>query len=199
VLARRSLSRSDEVAYYLAYAPCETSVAELVRVAGSRWAIEECLQAAKNECGLDQYEVRRYVGWYRHITLSMLAHAFLAAMAARAFERGAEESVRPPSRPSSWQKSGDCWTLPCRLRGDWHTQLPRCRRSPTPPSRLRSSERTPIASTPSSALQLHAPVRSAEMRRFTITAEYHEVALRIRSFRTLGKHAVMVTVPVVFG
>lgn len=47
-----------------------------MRVAGARWAIEECFQAAKNECGLDQYEVRRYVGWYWHITLAMLAHAY---------------------------------------------------------------------------------------------------------------------------
>ncbi|MFJ8159214.1 IS701 family transposase, partial [Streptomyces sp. NPDC094468] len=82
VLARRSLARPEEVAYYLAFAPADTVVAELVRVAGARWAIEECFQAAKNECGLDQYEVRRYVGWYRHITLAMLAHAFLAAMTA---------------------------------------------------------------------------------------------------------------------
>jgi SRSO17 transposase len=118
VIARRSLSRPEEIAYYLAYAPRETTVTELVRVAGSRWAIEECFQAAKNECGLDQYEVRRYVGWYRHITLSMLAHAFLAAMAARAFERGAEESVPPPSRPSPWQKSGDSWTLPVPRKHD---------------------------------------------------------------------------------
>ncbi|MFC5075780.1 IS701 family transposase [Kitasatospora cinereorecta] len=82
VLARRSLARPEEIAYYLAFAPADAAVAELVRVAGARWAIEECFQAAKNECGLDQYEVRRYVGWYRHITLAMLAHAFLAAMTA---------------------------------------------------------------------------------------------------------------------
>nr|WP_267717360.1 hypothetical protein [Streptomyces sp. CoH17] len=81
-LARRSIRRPDEIAYYLAYAPHQTTVQELVRVAGARWAIEECFQAAKNECGLDQYEVRRYVGWYRHITLAMLAHAFLAASTA---------------------------------------------------------------------------------------------------------------------
>lgn len=80
VLARRSLARPEEIAYYLAFAPTQATVSELVRVAGARWAIEECFQAAKNECGLDQYEVRRYVGWYRHITLAMLAHAFLAAM-----------------------------------------------------------------------------------------------------------------------
>ncbi|GAA4936868.1 IS701 family transposase [Streptomyces coeruleoprunus] len=58
-LARRGIRRPDEIAYYLAYAPL---VQELVRIAGTRWAIEECFQAAKNECGLDQYEVRRYVG-----------------------------------------------------------------------------------------------------------------------------------------
>ncbi|MBP2056089.1 hypothetical protein J2Z21_009106 [Streptomyces griseochromogenes] len=63
VLARRRLAGADEIAYYLAYAPGGTSVADLVRVAGSRWAIEEAFQAAKNECGLDQYEVRRYPGW----------------------------------------------------------------------------------------------------------------------------------------
>ncbi|MFI2430404.1 IS701 family transposase [Streptomyces sp. NPDC018693] len=89
VLARRSLARPDEIAYYLAYAPAGTPVAELVWIAGARWAIEEAFQAAKNECGLDQYEVRRHPGWYRHITLAMLAHAFLAAMAAAAgTERG---------------------------------------------------------------------------------------------------------------
>jgi hypothetical protein len=79
VLARRSLARPDEIVYYLAYAPGGTAVTELVRIAGTRWAIEEVFQAAKNECGLDQYEVRRYPGWYRHITLAMLAHAYLAA------------------------------------------------------------------------------------------------------------------------
>ncbi|MDQ0957318.1 SRSO17 transposase [Streptomyces sp. B4I13] len=84
---------------------------ELVRVAGTRWAIEECFQAAKNECGLDQYEVRRYVGWYRHITLAMLAHAFLAAMSAQAVEKG-DPSVRMPrSSRSLWQKCGDSWQL----------------------------------------------------------------------------------------
>ena len=115
VLARRSLARPDEIAYYLAYAPAGTTVAELVRIAGSRWAIEEAFQAAKNECGLDQYEVRRYPGWYRHITLAMLAHAFLAAMAAQAGPKGAAETVPAPSHRSPWRKSGDSWQLahPC--------------------------------------------------------------------------------------
>lgn len=89
VLARRSLKRPDELAYYLAYAPVGTTVEKLVSVAGSRWAIEECFQSAKGQCGLDEYEVRRYPGWYRHITLAMLAHSFLAAMAIAEIERGA--------------------------------------------------------------------------------------------------------------
>lgn len=112
VLARRSLARPEEIAYYLAFAPADAAVAELVRVAGARWAIEECFQAAKSECGLDQYEVRRLVGWYRHITLAMLAHAFLAAMAAHALEKGAAETVRAASFPSAWQKFDGSWTLP---------------------------------------------------------------------------------------
>ncbi|GLF95188.1 hypothetical protein SYYSPA8_12845 [Streptomyces yaizuensis] len=110
-LARRSIRRPDEIAYYLAYAPLETTAHQLVRIAGARWAIEECFQAAKNECGLDQYEVRRYVGWYRHITLAMLAHAFLAATAQQARAKGAEP-VRPtgPLR-SPWRRFGDSWQL----------------------------------------------------------------------------------------
>jgi SRSO17 transposase len=112
VLARRSLIRPEEIAYYLAFAPQEAAVAELVRVAGTRGVIEECFQAAKNECGLDEYEVRRYVGWYRHITLAMLAHSFLAAMAAQALERGVEETVQAASSPSPWQKYGGSWILP---------------------------------------------------------------------------------------
>ena len=58
--------------------PADTSLVGLVRVAGIRWAIEEASRQAKGEVGLDHYEVRRWPGWYRHITLAMLAHAFLA-------------------------------------------------------------------------------------------------------------------------
>ena len=50
---------------------------ELVKVAGIRWAIEECFEEAKGVVGLDQYEVRKWEGWYRHVTLAMLAHAYL--------------------------------------------------------------------------------------------------------------------------
>ena len=75
-----------------------TTVEHLVRVAGMRWPVGEAFQAAKNECGLDQYEARRYTGWMRHITLAMLAHAFLAVIAADAAAKGAEKD--PASRPT---------------------------------------------------------------------------------------------------
>ena len=57
--------------------PAETTLADLIAVAGARWAIEESFQTAKGEVGLDHYQVRRYDAWYRHITLACLAHAYL--------------------------------------------------------------------------------------------------------------------------
>lgn len=111
MLARRSITDDLQIAYYLAYGPADTDAAELIRVAGARWAIEECFQAAKNETGLDQYEVRRYPGWYRHVTLAMLAHAFLAVQAADAAERGAPQAINPWSSTCQWRKSEGSWQL----------------------------------------------------------------------------------------
>jgi SRSO17 transposase len=81
LLVRRSISKPTELAYYICHSTYPVPVAELVRVAGSRWAVEETFQFAKNETGLDHYQVRKYHAWYRHITLSMLAAAFLAVTA----------------------------------------------------------------------------------------------------------------------
>jgi SRSO17 transposase len=94
LLVRRSISKPEELAYYVCFGPAETSLEELVRVAGMRWAIEESFEEAKGEVGLDQYEVRRWVGWYRHITLVLLAHAFLAVSRAKAGEKGGGFSVK---------------------------------------------------------------------------------------------------------
>jgi SRSO17 transposase len=77
LLARRSLSQPTELAYYRVFAPNETPLPEVVRAAGSRWVIEESFQRAKGEVGLDQYEVRGWTAWHRHITLALLAHAYL--------------------------------------------------------------------------------------------------------------------------
>jgi SRSO17 transposase len=85
LLVRRSLAPGEkgelELAFFLCWSPRPVTLAELVAVAGARWAVEDCFAEAKNETGLDHYQVRRYRAWYRHITLSMLAHAFLAVTA----------------------------------------------------------------------------------------------------------------------
>jgi hypothetical protein len=66
---------------------------DLIRIAGSRWAIEECFQSAKQECGLDDYQVRRYPGWHRHMTLAMAAaHACLTVLRARELDTGRAET-----------------------------------------------------------------------------------------------------------
>jgi SRSO17 transposase len=74
--------------------PAGTTLTELVTVAGTRWAIEETFQGAKNETGLDHYQVRDYTAWYRHITLAMLAHAYLTVTRAAA-KKGAPAPEQP--------------------------------------------------------------------------------------------------------
>ena len=88
LLVRRSIAKPGELAYYVCFGPESTTLEELVRVAGTRWTIEECFEEAKGEVGLDQYEVRKWDGWYRHITLAMLAHACLAVVRQQASEQG---------------------------------------------------------------------------------------------------------------
>lgn len=80
LLARRSVNDPTELAYYLALAPWETTLEEMAVVAATRYTVEQCIEEAKGETGLDHYEVRHWSSWYRHITLSMLAHAWLAAI-----------------------------------------------------------------------------------------------------------------------
>jgi SRSO17 transposase len=80
LLIRRKLAHPEAFTFYLTLAPEATGLSDLVRVAGTRWTIEACFEAAKGEVGLDQYEVRSWTGWHRHITLAMLAHAHLAVL-----------------------------------------------------------------------------------------------------------------------
>jgi SRSO17 transposase len=94
LLVRRSISKSTELAFYICHTRHPVPLAELVRVAGSRWSVEETFQFAKNETGLDHYQVRKYDAWYRHITLAMLAAAFLAVTAHA--ERVRDEKGAPP-------------------------------------------------------------------------------------------------------
>jgi SRSO17 transposase len=84
LLIRRRCEAPHERACYLCRGPARTPLRELVRAAGARWPVEECFERGKGECGLDHYEVRSWVGWYRHVTLSLLALAVLAAVRRRA-------------------------------------------------------------------------------------------------------------------
>jgi len=118
LLIRRSLAQPHEVAFYLTHAADGTALADLVRVAGTRWTIEACFpprtglrpagdpgfEAAKGEVGLDQYEVRSWTGWHRHVTLAMLAHAYLAAL--RKVAVGGRAHARPHGRAAPAHRPG---------------------------------------------------------------------------------------------
>jgi SRSO17 transposase len=94
LLARRSISDPTEIAYYVCYGPRRSGLVDLAWIAGSRWRVEECFQQAKNEAGLDHYQVRTYRAWYAHITLSMLALAWLAAVKAQATKGAAATTTQ---------------------------------------------------------------------------------------------------------
>jgi SRSO17 transposase len=98
LLVRRSLQPDGkgvlELAFYRCWSPRPVTLAELVAVAGARWGVEDCFAEAKGEAGLDHYQVRKYRAWYRHVTLSMLAHAFLAVAA-----RDSRPGPPPPRDP----------------------------------------------------------------------------------------------------
>ena len=98
LLVRRSVAKPEELAYYVCFGPAETALEELVRVAGIRWTTLECFEEAKGQVGLDQYEVRKWDGWYRHITLAMLAHAYLTVIRHQALEQGKKGDVTAPMR-----------------------------------------------------------------------------------------------------
>jgi SRSO17 transposase len=105
-LIRRSID-DGELAFYHCYNPHHANFGELVGVAGARWPIEECFGSAKNETGLDNYQVRTWNAWHRHITLAMLTHTFLAVTAHHAKKRGANTphnqtspKIHPTPRPN---------------------------------------------------------------------------------------------------
>jgi hypothetical protein len=83
LLIRRSIADPTDLAFYVTFGPHLTELYELAAVAGLRWTIEECFQSAKGETGLDHCEARSWHGWHRHMTLSMIALAFLAGLRAR--------------------------------------------------------------------------------------------------------------------
>jgi SRSO17 transposase len=97
LLVRRSIGQQPELKYHRSNAPAEAPLAKLAAVRGTRWTIEEDIQSAKGECGLDEYETRGWVGWHHHTALSLLALAFLVLQKQRLGEkRGADERARSP-------------------------------------------------------------------------------------------------------
>jgi SRSO17 transposase len=108
LLIRRSRQKPEECAYYVVFTPAETTLAALARVTGRRWTIEECFEAGKQEVGLGDYEIRSWHGWYRHITLAMLALAFLAALRAKLSQRAGPDKKGNPAF--------DLWSISARLR-----------------------------------------------------------------------------------
>jgi SRSO17 transposase len=80
----RKNTTTGELAFYRCWTPKPTTLAQLVRVAGIRWTVEESFQAAKSQVGLDQHQVRRWNSWHRFTTLALAALAVLAICAADA-------------------------------------------------------------------------------------------------------------------
>jgi SRSO17 transposase len=114
LLVRRSLGQAAELKYHRANAPATVPLAKLAQVRGTRWTIEEDIQAAKGECGLDEYETRGWVGWHHHTALSLLALAFLVLQRQRSGgKRGAADGARgagaaePPARRARLGHRGD--------------------------------------------------------------------------------------------
>ena len=97
LLIRRSKGSPDELRAYIAFAPIDTPKHKLVEVAGTRWTVETSFKESKSEVGLDQYEVRSYDGWYRHITFSCIALAFLTVLSCRSFDTKAFQQHNPAS------------------------------------------------------------------------------------------------------
>ena len=99
LLARRGSDDPDDLAFYQAYGPEDTSVEELVRACQERWAIEFAFEEAKGEIGMDHYEVRKWGAWHRYVTLCLLAHAFLVVtrFAARNEEVAPKKGILRPA------------------------------------------------------------------------------------------------------
>jgi SRSO17 transposase len=93
LVVRRNID-TGELGYFWAHTPTAASLADLVRVIGMRWMVEECFQAAKGQVGLDHYQVRSWSGWYRHITLAIATHSWLTVTAVLAARRGGHRN--PP-------------------------------------------------------------------------------------------------------
>jgi SRSO17 transposase len=143
LLVRRSIAKPEEVTFYLTHAPEATTLDELVRVAGTRWSVESLFEQAKGEVGLDQYEVRSWIGWHRHITLAMFALAYLSAVRKGAI--GGSGPGRPSRRAAADDRAGGSPAALAQVRS---------KRSPT----RRRAAMVNLATTPSATRPTRALV-----------------------------------------
>ncbi len=105
MLLRRSRANPTSVTAYLCFAPADATLADLVHVAESRrWTVEICFEAAKQEVGLAEYEVRSWMGWHRHVTLACLAHVFLTTLRAHGIDP-TDEALKGGLHRAAWPRS----------------------------------------------------------------------------------------------
>jgi len=106
LLIRRSKTSPDKLRTYICFAPVDTPTQKLVEVAGCRWTVETCFKESKSEVGLDQYEVRSYGGWYKHITLACVALALLTVLSSQSLDGKALQQYNPASSSLEEFKKG---------------------------------------------------------------------------------------------
>ena len=92
LVVRRGLGATS-MSYHLSNATAEVSLATLVQAKGQHHQVEQCFAEGKGEVGLGHYEVRSWVGWHHHMTLSLLALWFLAGERVRLGEARTQLTV----------------------------------------------------------------------------------------------------------
>ena len=97
LLVRKSKTDPTELRAYACCAPEDTPIEKLIQIAGIRWTVERCFAESKSEVGLDQYEVRSYSGWYKHITFACLALALLTYLSCNSFDKMTIQQHKPSS------------------------------------------------------------------------------------------------------
>jgi len=106
VLVRRSKGSPDELRAYICFASNDTPAQKLLEIAGARWTVETCFKESKSEVGLDQYEVRSYDGWYKHITFACIALALLTVLSSRSLDTKPIQQHNPASSSLDEFKKG---------------------------------------------------------------------------------------------
>jgi SRSO17 transposase len=106
VLIRKNKAEKNPYRAYICCAPAETLPEKLVEIAGTRWTVETCFKESKGEVGLDQYEVRSYDGWYKHITLACIALALITVISSSSLDQKTLQEHNPSSSSLEEFKKG---------------------------------------------------------------------------------------------